>query len=171
MFDKGEEVCASDFEIDRTPSCLCCQVGVVYLYISEFLKGESPGALYPLADFSEVVFGVNSRDNRRAEFIVCTALHDDFYAFLKVLDGDIGISGGERVLFRRVFDIHRPEVDKSGFGDASDNIGEGAIGIELHKETERLYLSYKVEEIAVECRLAAGDANDVELALPCLEEF
>ena len=114
---------------------------------------------------------MNSRDNRRAEFVVGAALHDDFYAFLKVLDGDIGIAGCSRIFFGRMFDIHRPEIDEFGFGDASDNIGEGAIGIELHKETERLYLSYKVEEIAVECRLAACDANAVELALPCLEEF
>ena len=79
---------------------------------------------------------MNPRDDCGAEFIVCAALHDDFHAFLKALDGDIRISGSEWIFFRRMFDIHRPEIDELGFGDASDDVGEGAVGIELYEEAK-----------------------------------
>ena len=124
-----------------------------------------------MTDFLKVAFGMNSRDDGCAEFVVSAAPHDDFHAFLKVLDSNIGSARSERIFFRRMLDIHCPEIDELGLGDASDNIGEGAVRIELYEEAKRFYFSDKVEEIAMKRRLATGDAHAIEFALSRLEEF
>lgn len=136
MLDVGEEAGADAVEVKRVFVCFFGEHRVEDFDSTEFLECEVLCAANPFADFVEVFFGVDAWDNGGAEFIVGTTLHDDADALLKASDINIGITGSKRIFLRRVFDIHRPEVHEFGLGYFPDNVGEGAVGVEFHKESE-----------------------------------
>ena len=125
----------------------------------------------PIPDFVEVFFFVDARDHRSAEFVVGTAFHDEARAFSESIDGDMGIPGSNRVFFRGVLDVHRPEINEIRLHEEPYFFGEGAVCIEFYEEAERFYFPDKFLEIGLERRLAAGDADAVEFPLPLLEKF
>lgn len=136
MFDEGEELGLGDVEVYRLFSCTFCKCRIIEFDIAKFLKGEVMCTLYPPSYFVKIFFGMYAWDDRGTEFVISPALHDDADALLKASDINIGVTGSKRIFLRRVFDIHRPEVHEFGLGYFPDNVGEGAVGVEFHKESE-----------------------------------
>lgn len=170
MPDEGEKACADAVEVERFSANFIGERGVKYFDIAEFLEGETSRATDPLANFVKIFFLVNTGNDGCPEFIVVATPHNDASAFLEASDINVGIARSERIFLRHMFDVHCPEINQLGFGEPSDDVGEDAVGVELHQESHVFYLSDELFEIVVKCWLAAGDANAIELAYSFLEK-
>lgn len=145
--------------------------GIENFNIAECLECVVSRVADPLAYFVKVFFFVDTWDNCRSKLILRAALPNEGDTSSEIFNRYVSVSGSEMVFAGCVLDIHRPEIDESGRDDVFDDIREGAVRVEFHEESHRFYFLNTTDKIRMECRLAARDANAIELANSSFQKF
>lgn len=118
----------------------------------------------------DIIFGMHSTHDRRAELIVFSGIHNERDTLLIFFWID-WYSYEWWISFPSMLDIHREIIHKIFFDESSYYIRILTIGIEFHRESSRLDRPTKIWEISVDRRFSSTDRDSIENSYSSIEKI
>ena len=149
----------------------CQTLGSQYISgIHILLQIILPGPLDPLGCFADALFRMDSFHDRRAEFILDPALHQEFLGLGDGAQIQVGHPCRFSVPRRIIFNIHGDAVRQFFLHHSAQPFREGSVAVQFDGESQFPDLSQKLQRSIVEERFSSGDGHTIQDALSGLQK-